>query len=401
MTISSNKSVKFSFIDWFLPLFYILAQYSYGFSSIGIIILIIYTVISLVSSSRLLIHKPLLIFVLFISFIQILNMLLYGNLNSEDFNNFLNPIIMLFILSTAMLKVNYNNLYKAYVVVGVIAMTILFYQWFMLVIYNIMPSPVTFFPVSTDGFYSWQSEYYRPSSLFTEPQAYASYMIPLLLMSLYKDKILFSFLIILSILFSGSSLGIIFLLVISVTYLLKSKSRWSLKFAVMFFISILVFIFISTDIFSSQAAKILSIDLANNIRLVKGFQIYSTFNDLQMLFGIGEGPNILEIYNSKNSSELLMKNIFDLGAYVTTISGLLISYGIFSLILFFWVIYKMYCYEDPTKRIFLIIILFASFGQTILFNGFFLLYYITYLGICNKSIFNKNYSVIVLNKNKI
>ena len=73
MTISSNKSVKFSFIDWFLPLFYILAQYSYGFSSIGLIILIIYTVISLFSSSRLLIHKPLLIFVLFISFIQILN----------------------------------------------------------------------------------------------------------------------------------------------------------------------------------------------------------------------------------------------------------------------------------------------------------------------------------------
>ena len=113
MTISSNKSVKFSFIDWFLPLFYILAQYSYGFSSIGLIILIIYTVISLFSSSRLLIHKPLLIFVLFISFIQILNMLLYGNLNSEDFNNFLNPIIMLFILSKAMLKVNYNNLYKS------------------------------------------------------------------------------------------------------------------------------------------------------------------------------------------------------------------------------------------------------------------------------------------------
>ena len=325
-------------------------------------------------------------------------MLLYGNLNSEDFNNFLNPIIMLFILSTVILKVNYNNLYKAYVVVGVIAMTILFYQWFMLVIYNIIPSPVTFFPVSTDGFYSWQSEYYRPTSLFTEPQAYASYMIPLLLMSLYKNKIKFSFLIILSILFSGSSLGIILLLVTSVMYLLKSKSRWSLKFAVMFFISILVFIFISSDIFSSQATKILSIDLANNIRLVKGFQIYSTFNDLQMLFGIGDGPNILEIYNSKNSSELLMKNIFDLGAYVTTISGLLISYGIFSLILFFWVIYKMYCYEDPTKRIFLIIILFASFGQTILFNGFFLLYYITYLGICNKSIFNKNYGVIVLNK---
>ena len=196
MTISSNKSVKFSFIDWFLPLFYILAQYGYGISSIGLIILIIYTVISLFVSSRLLIHKPLLIFVLFISFIQILNMLLYGNLNFEDFNNFLNPIIMLFILSTAMLKVNYNNLYKAYVVFGVIAMTIIFYQWFMLVIYNIIPSPVTIFPVISDGFYSWQSEYYRPSSLFTEPQAYASYMIPLLLMSLHKDKILFSFLII-------------------------------------------------------------------------------------------------------------------------------------------------------------------------------------------------------------
>lgn len=399
MIFGPKQTVKFSFIELFLPIFYILAQYSYGVSNIGLFILIIHTIFCLITRSRLLIHKPLVIFVLFISAIQICNMALRGNLSLEDFNNLFNPILMILILSTALFKINYNNLYKVYAVFGFIAMIILFYQWFMMTMFGLIPSPVTLFPIESEGFYSWQNEYYRPSSLFTEPQAFASYMLPLLLMTLHRDKILFSFLIILSIIFSGSSLGIFLVLTVLIVYLIKLEKGWAIKIALSFLILSIVYVSISSDIFDSQIAKILSIDLSNNIRLVKGFQIISTFDGLQMFFGIGHGPKVLEAYNNLHFIELSHMDIFDLGPYVTTISGVLISYGVFSLIVFFVFTYRMYRYEDPTKRIFLLVIFVAAFGQTILFNGFFLLYYIVYLGICNKSIYNKNYIYILSKQN--
>jgi len=402
MRIISKQFGNYSFIDWYLPIFYILAQYSYGLSNLGLIIFILYSIIALVNGNKLVFHKPLSVFILFISLIQFINMFARGNLSLSDFNNLFMPLIMLVILSMAISKVNYRNLYAVYTFVGCVAMSILYYQSFKLTVYGILPSPVNILPVSSAGFYSWQSEYYRPSSLFTEPQAYASYMLPLLIMSLRRKRIVFSSLIILSILLCGSSLGIAFAAYLAARYFIDSKNIGLVSKG--FFLLLLastLYAFIYTEIFSSQIAKIASINLANDIRLVKGFQIYSTFSELQMLFGIGDGPNVLEAYNRANASKLLSLSIFDLGSYVTTASGLLIGYGAFSFILYTWLIYRMYRYEDKSNRIFAVIIAFASFGQTILFNGFFLLYYATYFGLNNKHLYNKNYGLKWLKIKKI
>jgi len=390
MSVIIDNYQKFSFINWFLPLFYILAQYGYGFSNVGTIILIIYTFFFIFKGKVLLFHKPLLYFVIIISIIQLTNMILSGHISLVDSNNFVFPILTLFILSAATSEVNTNRLYKVYSIVGIFALIILYYQWLMLYNYNILPTPIKLLPISTDTYHAWQSAYYRPSSLFSEPQGYASFMIPLLILSLNKRNIAFSLLIILSIILSGSTLGIFLSGIVLVYYLLHRKKYRTLTIPIIIFFSIIIYMQ-NTNVFSSQKSKIMAINYENDIRLVKGFQIYNSFNISEKLFGIGYGPNKVKNFNLQHRNQLLSNNIIDLGGYVTTISGILISYGIFAGMVFFWVIYRLYRYEDTSLRIFLIVILIASFGQTLLFNAVFLLYYIIYLGISDKSVFNKNF----------
>lgn len=368
-----------------------MAQYGYGFSNIGTLILISYALICLFRRNVFLIHKPLLVFVLLISIIQITNMIIKGQLSATYFNLFLMPIISIFIIGASIGEINFQKLYRVYSIVGTIAMLIIYYQWVRLFLFDILPDPIKILPESTGAYYSWAQAEYRPSSLFSEPQAYASYILPLLIMSLHKKSYIFSLAILLSIIFSGSTAGIVLSGIVFTYYLFRINEQWIVKISFVVVFSILAYLSLNTNVFSSQQSKIRSIDYATDIRLAKGFQIFGTFNLEEMLFGIGNGPNGLIEYNLRHESELTSMNIFDLGDYVTSVSGVLIYYGIFAGFFYFWFFYKLFQQEDPKMRILLLVIIISSFGQTLLFNGFFLLFYITYFGICDKVSFNKNY----------
>lgn len=386
-----KNSNSYSFYDWFIPIFYIFAQYGYGFLNVGTILLISYTIYSFIKVRNWVISKPLLFFTFVISFIQITNMLFRGYLEIVNFNTWIMPLISLLIVFTAINKINYNRLYIVYKYVGILSMIILYFQWFMYMFLNIIPTPVKILPESTDIYYNFTQSIIRPSSLFSEPQAYASFMIPLLVMALEREKKIFSLFIILSIFFSGSTLGIFLCSFISIYYIFLSKRQILTKISIVFFILSVGYFWLYSEYFSLQQAKINSINFENDIRIIKGFQIFSTFNSIDILFGIGDGAKILSDYNSINHIKLGTKNIFDYSSYITTVSNNFVSYGLIGGVMFLWMMIRFYKYEDKTKRLFLFVIIIASFGQTLLFNGFFLMYYITYLGICNKSENSINY----------
>jgi hypothetical protein len=373
-----------------MSIFYILSQYTYGFSNVGVIILILYTIYSLIKSNYIFINKPFVLFVSYITLLQLMNMFFRNHLSSSDINNLINPILLTICLFIVSNNLNINLFYKSYLLVGIIAMLILFYQWVGLFFFQVLPSPIKILPVSLDStYYSWIGEYYRPSSLFTEPQAYASFMIPLLYLTIKMNKVIISFLIIVSILFSGSSTGIFLIGLISLHQILTSSNKKIKYFLLSLSIIITIIIFSTQDIFESQLNKIFSIDLTEDVRLVKGFQIYSSFNISNSIFGIGDGPNVFSEYNREHAG-VLMNKLFDLGSYTTTVAGILISYGIIAGLIFFWVIYRFYKYESKNSRLFLFLIFVASFGQTLLFNGFFMLYYMIYFAL-NKDEYSNNF----------
>jgi hypothetical protein len=396
-TISKGK---FSFIDWFLPFFLILAQYSiFGFSNYGIVILILYALMAiLTTNSTLYINKYILFFIISVSILQIINQIRISSFSMTVFNNLLMQFILIFIFAVFLPHIHQKNLFKSYSFIGIIAMIIMFYQAIRLFIFKIPAIPITFLPVSPHDAHYWGFfNGLRPSSLFTEPQAYASFMIPLLILALKYKKLLFSFLISLSILLCTSSQGILLVAFIFLYTILFSDTKKYIKIFSFLFICIGIYAFFNLSIFSFALKKLGSTEIENNVRLTRGFIIYSTFNLQNMLFGIGTD---LKTYVLTHLSDFPWANIYiqagqeHLLGYATTVAFILIQFGFIGGAIFFWMLFKMYKYYDKSMRLLLITIFILSFTQTILFNAWFILYFLTYMGCCDESNFDKNYIML-------
>ena len=92
--------------------------------------------------------------------------------------------------------------------------------------------------------------------------------------------------------------------------------------------------FFTLDIFSFARNKLQLIDIYNDIRISRGFIIFSTFNYIDIFFGIDStlseyvfNRNFTWVNDHiKNNSERLL-------GYVTSYSGVLVKYGLFSFFL--------------------------------------------------------------------
>ena len=396
ISISSIKNKRISFIDIFFPLFIILAQYSVnGFSNYGYLILISYVLIRLFFYKNFFyFHKYLLMLTIYISIISALNMYRLNLFSITMINRITMSFIINIIIACVIPLINIDNLYKSFLFIGSIAMAIMFYQSIRLFLLDIPATPITILPIASKNAHYW--DYFRgtrPSSLFTEPQAYASYMLPLLILSLKKNNEIISFLISLSIFLSTSTQGLILVGIIYLYFIFIEKGNRNQKIILAIFSAILLFLLIYFDVFSFTIEKMLSLSLRNNIRLTRGFQIYNTFNIQDKILGINNTIQNYLIHNTNFlwvSSYLGAKREFLLG-YTTTVSGILLEFGLVAGFLFLFMIYKMYKNEDHRMRIFLLVIFILSFTQTLLYNPWFVFYYSIYLGCCNQNIYNKNY----------
>jgi hypothetical protein len=388
---------RISFIDWFLSIFLILAQYSFigDFSSYGIVILLSYSFIQFVFVNKnILFHKYLLLLVSYIIFISIINIFRFDNLSTTLVNSLIEIILIFVAISILIPTFNFNNFYRFYQIVGLIALSILYVQAIRLYIFGLPAIPVTILPVLTGQEHFWGNMLgKRPSSLFSEPQAYASFMVPLLLYYIKKKKIIFAHIVSISILLSTSSLGIIIVSYIYIYTIILKRDNSNRKIQISFVFIILILMFIRLEIFSFSLNKIIEIEIFNNIRLTRGFLVYSTFSLWDILLGIS---NTLQSYISITIQETWVTTYYTNGSerllgYVTSVAGMFIRHGLVAGILYLFMFFKMFQNEDKDHRIFLYIIIIMSFGQTLFFNAWFVFYYIIYLGSCNKINNNSNY----------
>ena len=400
---SNSLGEKFSFIDWFLPIFLILGQYSIGsFSNYGVIILIIYTLLSILKTNNTLyLNKHLFYFIIIVSIIQVFNLARLNAFSVAGINNFVMQLIIILILAATIPSVHAKNLYKSYTIIGSVAITIMYFQAFRLLLFNIPAIPVTFLPVSPEDAHFWGSfKGLRPSSLFTEPQAYASFMIPLLVLALKYKNLLFSYIISFSILLSTSSQGILLVAIIYLYTIFFSDTSWYVKILSILFAGLAIYAFFNLSIFDFALKKLGNTNIENNVRLTRGFLIYISFDFLNLLIGIGGG---IKDYVLTHLSYFPWANIYIqshqefLLGYATTVALILLQFGLIGAFMFFRMLYKMFKYEDNKMRLFLLIIIILSFTQTILFNAWFIFYYIIYMGCCDKPVANLNRNYISLN----
>jgi hypothetical protein len=394
---SKIKYNKISFIDWAFPISMILAQYKIGgsFSSYGFFMILIYTIIRYIKKKRIFIHKPLLFFTYFVIFISFINMIRL-DLSIEHFiKHMLFSILLVICLSVTSSSINFNSFYKSYKIVGIVAGSIMVFQFVRLFFFNIPAVPVIILPIAIEDLHYWGNlQGLRPSSLFTEPQAYCSFLAPLIIMTILQKELYLTFFLSITMFMSTSSLGIglVFMILLIYRTLFKSKK----SFTPILFLIILSYLFYNLDVFDFARNKIFSTDISNDIRLSRGFIIFSNFNFTDLIFGIDITTQsyVLKNLNYYWVTQHINNESEHLLGYLTTYSGVLVKYGIISFFIFNRLFYKLVKNEDKQFRIFLFIIIILSFSQTILFNYWFLFYYTIYLGLCNKQKYNKNYIIL-------
>lgn len=397
--INKNSTYNYSFIDWFLPLFMILAQYKIGtsFSNYGYLIIAIYAIyLMFIKNTKLYFHKYLLLLTIYVIIITIINYIRLDGQSINAFNSLITQVVLFIVISLVITQLHIENFYKSYLFFGSIAMLIIYFQSIRLLVFGIPAIPITILPIDPKDAHFWGNFLgKRPSGLFTEPQAYASFMFPLLILSLKKKKKFLVLIISLSLLLSTSSQGIIVTGIIFIYYLLWGNIKTYQKVLISLLFTFSIYALLNLKIFEFATNKIAKTDLENNIRLVRGFMVYSNFDLTDLLLGINDNLQSYILKNLRNSywvTEHIKFGAVSGLSYTTTVSGILIQSGFFAGILFILMIYKMYKYEDPSNRIFLVLIFILSFSQTIFYNAWFVFYYIIYLGLNNKRAYNINYT---------
>lgn len=384
--IDKNAS---KFLAYFLPMYGILAYYPLKFSSVGMIIIYIYTIIRLMFfSKKLVINKWLICFLVYAIISQPLVFIAYGGFTSQRLVNY-----CMLLLITLVLAVNSNNLdldlfFKNYRFVGIISSIAIIVQAIQIFVFNKVVTQIKILPINTEGI--WYLGGVRPCGFFPEPQAFATYMIPLLIWLIKKKKVFEAIFVSFALIFSTSSLGISLVLFIWVWYLLSAEISISKKTVMILIMVFFIWGISKSSVFQYSIAKIAKIDLIDNVRLTRGFKVFLNLDTIQQTFGIGE--NNLGYFITHNlimltdNISLLMAN----SAYVTSTYEILIGFGIIGFLLYATMFYKMLRHDDKSWHILIIILIVLHFAQTIFYNSSFVFYLIIYYNLIDKDK-NKNY----------
>lgn len=382
--ISQNKKAN----NLILPLFIILAPYSFfgEFYSVGMGISLLYGLFSVfVLKTPLVIPKTLLRFLIFILFIYLINLIRNGEISLTILNSVIGSVITVFLVSVFIKNFNFIFFYKWYKLFSIIASIVIIYHSIRLFIFDIPAVPIAILPVSEADSTYWGSFLgKRPSGFFTEPQAFCSYVIPFFIFSLYKKEYMSVLLVLVAILLSTSTLGLAIAILVILFFLLQNKDISVIK---RFFLVLLIFfsyfLINSYGLLDFSVNKIQKTEISNNIRLTRGFNIYGSMDIQNMILGVSQN---LEDFVLKNVNEGWVANYQNndmerLLGYTTSYSGLLLQYGLFSLILYLYFLFSSSKNAKQEEKTLMVVIFILGFAQTIIFNAWFVFYISVFLGI--------------------
>ena len=380
-----------------LAVFSILAQYELPLMSYGVVFILLYGIVSIFTNRPIYINKSIFLFIIY-SLIQQLVVYLWTGTFRVNMNTYLFMVVILFILCTVA-HIDGNSFIRVYYVVGLLCSIVVLIQFVKSNIYGIPQSALQILPVAQENQHFWIKDSNRVSGFFTEPQGFCSYILPLAVVLIFKKKFISAIFISAAIFTSTSSQGIILLVFIWCYYLCfhgRNTAKKYLKIIVLSALGIGM-LYILSDIEKVEFIfdKIKEINIFGyDIRLTKGFQIYFAMPILDKITGIGFG----------NLRQYLLTGNFDffwmtltrpeLLAYITTISEVLVSFGIFGFIFYLNIFKKNIETKSEISKVLLIIIFIESFTQTILFNAWFIFSWLVFFVFDEKE--NKRYHILKL-----
>ena len=186
-------------------------------------------------------------------------------------------------------------------------------------------------------------DYFRPSSFFSEPAAYCQYMLVPLYITLMDEKYFGSFIIILTMLLSTSTSGVVLSFMMLGVYIFTQKVSLKLKILVVVGAICVGIALVKSDMFEATMDKVERTELSENERTSIGFTLLPQLDSQDLLFGISYA-NISDMYNA---GKLKVDTFTWIGkngktvVFVPTFWNMLFIFGIFGLIIYLSVYYHL------------------------------------------------------------
>lgn len=364
-----------------LAVFSVLAQYSLPVMSYGLVFASLYSVICVLIKGRLSFNISILTFTVWCIISQLFIYILSGTF-AKNQNTYFFMFVATFLLA-CMCEIEKESFFKVYYVFGVFFSVLVIYQFVMGNVFGVPQNAIRILPVAEEDMHFWIQNSTRASGVFTEPQAYCSYILPLLIMLLFKRRIKSAIFVSIAIFASTSSQGIIIALIIWGYYLIVYEENGKKKFfrflggMLVLILALLVLRNIPT--FAPIIDKIFSISINGyDIRLTKGFQIYWAMPLRDKITGIGFGNLHDYLLSGKFNFFWIRLTRDELLAYITTMSNVLVSFGIVAFFLYINIFRKNWKPGTPEAKLMLIVILVSSFTQTALFNAWYVFYWVVF-----------------------
>lgn len=324
---------------------------------------------------------------------EIIMIIIHANDAKIIFNNIIGAIIAVLFVGALSPEINLDKLKKAYYIIAIVVSIGLVYHAILVYGLGRPVTPIQLIPsLISQSTVQWDNKLMRPMSCFIEPQAYATFMTPVIFFLLNEKKMIGALSATICVLLSTSSLGILMCAIMWLVVLVDSNLSIQMKIIIIFGgIAFLAFI-LNNNIFQFAVNKIENIDTSSDARLSQGFIIYSQMPFWDQIFGVGKCSLVTYILDN-NIYVPRMKYATDVGkwSYVTTIAGMLIYYGVFGIFSFAVFVVGQLKKKNFMIREFIILLVILSFGQTILFNVYFVLYYTLLFSLDNNK---KRYAIV-------
>lgn len=358
--------------------FLLLAQYKFSAINLGYILCQLAAITILVSDLSARVEKRFLVFLLSVYGCLVFSIILYKDIYHGTIFYYINGLSLVLVVAMFSNHIRISHLYTAYLVSGLLFTLIVYLQSAYLITTGNPVAPLRLLPVSPESMRLWEMSP-RPSGVFTEPQLYASYVLPLFLLSVLKRRFISSFILLLGILISGSTYGLLIIAVLLLWLLVINGYLTRIKSWIggLLMCCVLIVLYVNSNLLDNTVEKLMSTDFTEGIRVAKAPLLFWEMSIFEKLFGMGSTVEAFirnHIYEFPWLLPYVKANHHLLG-YVTGLFGLGISFGIIPMVLFLYMLANSYLKGDKFQKGMSIILFLHSISATILFNGYFVFFF--------------------------
>lgn len=377
MTKIQNR--KNHYIEILLPFYLMLSQYSFGSISIGLIALALVAFFYIrLDGYKILFPakaKPFLFFLLYVIVRDVFRAIIGTDSVQTQINRML-AYILPFILSVIVSNYDFdeNKLYKVWKIAGLLYILGIIYHVLQIYVLHQSIAPISIIP----GYILRSEELvaqYRPCSFFAEPAAFVGAVLPLEFLALKRQDIRTAVFVTIGILLSTSTVGTVLSGALWILFLINYTITLGRKILIVAVSVVVIILFVNLSIFSASYSKLLSVSSGGSTfdsRVLTGFEVVKSLDPINFVFGTNynEIGSYMRDYSSRfsNSSFVLISYYRNSGLFLNTFGQLFFKYGLIGALIFYWTYIRYAKNKKYVARIYVAIMIIATFAQSSLLN---------------------------------